>query len=97
LESFKPNIIKVSQFSNSKDLLQALNEDKKFYIIIYSFLKKLVDVTNIPKNNNLNFSFENNNLLLIFNHQAKENKIYFSNKNNGLIEKSLLINNTNFE
>ena len=81
-----PNLIKVSQFSNSKDLLQALNEDKKFYIIIYSLLKKLTDVSPfmIDKKNSLSFTIENNNLLLIFN-QQKEDKIYFSNKYNGLI------------
>ena len=93
-----PNLIKVSQFSNSKDLLQALNEDKKFYIIIYSLLKKLSDVSPfmINKKNSLSFTIENNNLLLIFN-QQNEDKIYFSNKYNGLIEKSLLINNTDEE
>ena len=92
------NLIKVSHFSNSKDLLQALNEDKKFYIIIYSLLKKLSDVAPfmINKKNSLSFTIENNNLLLIFN-QQKEDKIYFSNKYNGLIEKSLLINNTDEE
>ena len=93
-----PNLIKVSQFSNSKDLLQALNEDKKFYIINNNLLNKLnykfIDATNIPNKNNLTFTFENNNLLLIFNQQGKEDKIYFLNKNIGLIEKSLLINNT---
>ena len=93
-----PNLIKVSHFSNSKDLLQALNEDKKFYIIIYSLLKKLSDVSPfmINKKNSLSFTIENNNLLLIFN-QQNEDKIYFSNKYNGLIEKSLLINNTDEE
>ena len=91
-----PNSVKISQFSNSKDLSQALNEGKKFYIIIYSLLKKLSDVSPfiIDKKNSLSFIIENNNLLLIFNQQ---DKIYFVNKNNGLIEKSLLINNTDEE
>ena len=89
------NLVKITQFSNSKDLLQALNENKKFYIITYSLLNKLSDFSpNITNNNNyFIFTLENNKLLLVFNQEGKEDKIYFYNKNNGLIEKSLLFKN----
>ena len=82
-------ISKINQYSNSKDLIQALNENKKFYIVTNSLFKKIIDIQNKPKYN-FSFSFENNKLLMIFN---KEDKIYFLNKNNGFIDKSLIIKN----
>ena len=82
-------ISKINQYLNSKDLIQALNENKKFYIVTNSLFKKIIDIQNKPKYN-FSFSFENNKLLMIFN---KEDKIYFLNKNNGFIDKSLIIKN----
>ena len=84
-------ITKISQYSNSNDLIQALNENKKFYIVINSLFKKIIDIQNKPKFYScFSFSFENNKLLMIFD---KEDKIYFLNKNNGFIDKSLIIKN----
>ena len=42
-------ISKINQYLNSKDLIQALNENKKFYIVTNSLFKKIIDIQNKPK------------------------------------------------
>ena len=86
-QKIKANI-NPEKFKSSDDLIQALNNEKKFYIITnFSLVKKICDNKNLV-NTSIKYSFHKDKIILIFN---DNDKISFYNNTTGLIDKSLLV------
>lgn len=81
------NFINQSKFKNIQELEQALNENKKYWIINFS-LWKLICMKENEKDKGISYSIQDNEIILKLN---KNENISFR-KNNGIIEKSNKIN-----
>ena len=80
-----------STFENSEKLINALNNNYKYYLINNDLWIKICKIDDVDKKG-ISFYFEDNNIILIF----KDNKIKFK-INNGIIEKSSLLNYENIK
>ena len=87
--------LKPENFKSSKDLLTALNKNKsKFYCITnYNLIQKICQKSKIEQAD-IKVTLHKDKLIMIFN---KNDKLTFFNNITGLIEKSLLIQNSNSE
>ena len=84
----KGEVINIENFKNSNELLKELLKDKKFSVIdnrLYYAIKSGI------KNNPIDCIFAKDIITIIFN---DNDKIYFKNNKNGIIEKSSLISNS---
>jgi len=84
----KREVINIENFKNSNELLKELLKDKKFNVIdnrLYYAIKSGI------KNNPIDCIFSKDKIAIIFN---DNDKIYFKNNKNGIIEKSSLISNS---
>lgn len=89
IKKIKTNLIP-EKFKTSKDLIQALNNNKKFYFITnYSLTQKICDNNNLS-NKSIKFLLDKEKIIISFN-ENEELLIY--NNSTGIIEKSLLVNN----
>ena len=86
-QKIKANI-NPEKFKSSDDLMQALKNEKKFYIISnFSLVKKICDNKNLV-NTSIKYSLHKDKIILIFN---DNDKLSFYNNTTGLIDKSLLV------
>ena len=84
----KKEVIKVENFHNSNELQNELLKDKKFNIIDNNLNSK---IRNGIQTNAIDCIFEKGMITIIFN---ENDKIYFKNNENGIIDKSSLMKNS---
>ena len=84
----KKEVIKVENFQNSNELQNELLKDKKFNIIDNNLNSK---IRNGIQTNAIDFILEKGMITIIFN---ENDKIYFKNNENGIINKSSLMKNS---
>ena len=83
------------KFNHSKDLLKALNKKKFYCITNYNFVQKICENTDISKFV-MKSILHKDKITIIFNEKDKD-ELTFINNTTGLIETSLLIENSNSE
>ena len=83
------------KFNHSKDLLKALNKKKFYCITNYTFVQKICENTDISKFV-MKSILHKDKITIIFNEKDKD-KLTFINNTTGLIERALLIENSNSE
>ena len=89
IKKIKTNLIP-EKFKTSKDLIQALNNNKKFYFITnYSLTQKICDNNNLS-NKSIKFLLDKEKIIISFN---ENDELLIYNNSTGIIEKSLLVNN----
>ena len=76
------------KFKNSKDLIKALNDKKKFYFITNFNLTKKICNNKDLSGSGIKFKLHKDKIILIFN---ETDELAFFNNYTGLIEKSLLV------
>ena len=79
-----------TKFNNSNELLEKLNQNKRYYLIDYSLWFVICEESK-RKEDGINYNLEKDKIILIFN----DNDILTFKKNNGIIEKSSLYKTEN--
>ena len=85
--------LKPEKFKSSKDLLTALNKNKYYCITNYNLIPKICQKSTIEQTD-IKVTLHKDKLIIIFN---ENDKLTFFNNTTGLIENSLLYQNSNSE
>jgi len=85
--------LKPEKFNSSQELLTSLNKKKFYCIPNYNLIKKICQKSKIDKTD-IKVTLHRDKIVIIFN---ENDKLTFFNNTTGLIEKSLLIQNSNSE
>ena len=85
-----PEIIP-KKYNNSKELITELNDNKSFYLIKQGYFSKIIDNSKLT-GKEIHFKFnKDDTLIFIF---SQNDNLTFTNNKSGVIDKSILLNNT---
>ena len=86
-EKIKERIKKIfpKEFKNSSEFIKELKNNKKFYIIRNSYMDKIIELNKL-KGKETKYIYDKDSIILEF---SDIDKLYFINKKNAVIEKSL--------